>query len=192
MPAARQINAKDFVHDFRSGMTDRQLAEKYRLSPDKLEKVYNKLLEAKAISAAELAGRCVGRPSSPYPQIKSNFRVAVREKLDFPLAIYEKDAPDSRGFVLDVSVRGVGVTGIEAVEGETKILIIPAHEIFHINSIEMEAICRWATAGSMSQEPRGGFEILNLIQGDMEELQMLIRSLPLEDRVAMRKKLSDR
>lgn len=191
MTAPRQISARDFVRDFRSGMSDRQLASKYQLTPDKLERVYGKLLEAKAITAEELEAHRKKPPSCPYPQIKSDFRIAGRDKLDFPLPVYEKSDPEIRGFVLDVSVKGLRVKGIEAAVGETKTLVIPAHEVFHVNAIEMEAVCRWATTEGLSREPMAGFEILNLIQGDMEELQMLIRSLPLEDRVAMRKKLSN-
>jgi hypothetical protein len=171
-------------------MTDEQLAEKYELSSVKLEKIFIKLVEAKALSAFELAARCSGKPSCSYPEIKSNFRVVVREKLDFPLAVFEKDFPETRGLVLDVSTKGVGVKGLDASVGEKKFLIIPAHEVFHVGTIEMEAVCRWTSTVGIESEILAGFEILNLFQGDMEELQMLIRSLPLEDRVAMRKKLS--
>jgi hypothetical protein len=170
-------------------MTDDELAQKYQLTPGKLEFIFNKLLEAKAISAAEIEDRRGGRARGPYPEMPSDFRISVREKLDFPLAVYEKDMPDIRGLLRDISEQGVGVKGIEAAVGDQKTLIIPAHELFHINPIEIEVICRWvATEGSYG-DPVGGFEIVNLIEGSMEDLQMLIRTLPLEDRIAMRKKL---
>jgi len=170
-------------------MTDDELAAKYQLTPGKLEKVFNKLLEAKVLSAAELEDRGLGPERSPYPEMPSDFRITVRERLDFPLAIYEKDIPEIRGVVRDLSERGIGARGIESTVGDIKTLVIPAHELFHVNQLEVEAVCRWTTTEGLSGESVGGFEIVKVIHGDMEELQMLIRSLPLEDRVAMRKKL---
>lgn len=189
MPTSKHISAKEFVSDFRAGMTDDQLAEKYQLTPGNLETVFKKLLEAKAISSAEIEDRRLGRESGPYPEMPSDFRIAIREKLDFPLAIYEKDFPEIRGFVRDISDKGIGVRGVEAAVGDSKTLVIPAHELFHVNQVEIEAICRWMTTESLSGDMVGGFEITDVIQGNMEELQLLIRSLSLEDRVAMRKKV---
>jgi len=189
MATTRQISAKAFVHDLRAGMTDDELAQKYQLTPGKLAFIFNKLVEAKAISAAEIQDRRVGRASGFHPDMPSDFRIEVREKLDFPLAVYEKEMPEFRGLVRDIYEKGVGVKGIQATVGEHKVLVIPAHELFHINPIEIEAICRWVASEGISGDLVGGFEIINLIQGSMEDLQMIIRALPLEDRVAMRKKL---
>jgi len=189
VPTTKSISAREFLRDLRAGMTDEELAAKYQLTPAKLVIVFNKLLEANALSTAELEDRRLGRERGPYPEMPSDFRISVRERLDFPLAIYEKDFPETRGVVRDISEKGIGARGIESKVGDTKTLVIPAHELFHVNLLEVEAVCRWTTTEGLSGESVGGFEIIRVIQGDMEELQMLIRSLPLEDRVAMRKKL---
>ena len=45
----REIKAKDFVNDIRSGMSDSQIRGKYNLSAQGLESAFKKLLEAKAV-----------------------------------------------------------------------------------------------------------------------------------------------
>ncbi len=52
-----RIKAGDAVRDIRSGMTDSQLMEKYGLSAKGLQSLFLKLLEAKAITDAEMNQR---------------------------------------------------------------------------------------------------------------------------------------
>ena len=52
-----RIKARDAVRDIRSGMTDTGLMEKYGLSAKGLQSVFLKLLEAKAITHAEMNQR---------------------------------------------------------------------------------------------------------------------------------------
>ena len=52
-----RIKARDAVRDIRSGMTDSELMEKYGLSAKGLQSVFLKLLEAKAITHAEMNQR---------------------------------------------------------------------------------------------------------------------------------------
>ncbi len=53
-PTKRKIQAKPFVTDLRGGVGDEQLMEKYALSPNQLEKVFQKLLDAGAINEIDL------------------------------------------------------------------------------------------------------------------------------------------
>ena len=50
----RKIKAKPFVRDLRDGMSDGKLMEKYFLSPDQLQKVFQRLVDAGAIDEMEL------------------------------------------------------------------------------------------------------------------------------------------
>jgi hypothetical protein len=50
----RKIKAKPFVRDLRDGMSDGKLMEKYFLSPDQLQKVFQRLVDAGAINEMEL------------------------------------------------------------------------------------------------------------------------------------------
>jgi hypothetical protein len=186
--AKREIKASDFVADLRSGMNERELMEKYGLTNKELEIVFGKLIAAKAIKPSEVKMEPLPSSKTPYPEMPSDFRLSFREQLDFPLPVYEKDFPELRGLVRDVSNKGLGVRGIEVGVGEVKRLVIPAHELFHVNPIEVDATCRWVAQKGISGDLESGFEIIEVLSGSLEDLQMLIRSLPLEDRVAMRKK----
>ncbi len=53
-----RIKAGDAVRDIRSGMTDSELMEKHGLSAKGLQSLFLKLLEAKAITYAEMNQRC--------------------------------------------------------------------------------------------------------------------------------------
>lgn len=53
----RSIKVKDFLQDFRCGMPDRDLMEKYELSTTGLEKFYNMLLDRNIIDYAEFEER---------------------------------------------------------------------------------------------------------------------------------------
>ena len=188
MPGKREIKAREFVVDLRSRMSERELMEKYGLTDEELGIVFRKLIAAKAIQPSEVNAEPVPAAKMPYPEMASDFRISLREQLDFPLPVYEKDFPETRGLVKDVSSKGLGVRGIEVGVGDVKTLVIPAHELFHVNPIEVDATCRWVAQKGISGDVEAGFEIINVLSGSLEELQMLIRSLPLEDRVAMRKK----
>jgi len=162
--------------------------EKYKITIKELEMVFKKLIEVKAIKPSEVKAQSAPAEQLHYPEMHSDFRISLREQLDFPLPVYEKDFPETRGLVKDVSSTGLGMKGIEVGVGEVKTLVIPAHELFHVNQIEVEAKCRWVAKKGISGDLEAGFEIVKVLSGSLEELQMLIRSLPLEDRVAMRKK----
>jgi len=51
------IKAKDFIQDLRSGMDDPTLMDKYNLSQDSLQKVFEKLVDADFINVLELHER---------------------------------------------------------------------------------------------------------------------------------------
>lgn len=53
----RKIKAKEFVKDIRLGMDDPTLMKKYQLSPQKLEEVLEKLVQADFITVLELHER---------------------------------------------------------------------------------------------------------------------------------------
>jgi hypothetical protein len=57
MPTKPKISARDAVRDIRSGMTDSQMMDKYGLSAKGLQSLVLKLLEAKAITPAEIDRR---------------------------------------------------------------------------------------------------------------------------------------
>lgn len=187
MPPTRKINAKEIVKDIRSGMSDEGLMAKFKLQKTGLAVVFDKLVEARVMTAAELQQRFVPRGVDEF--LPAEFRFLPRTDLDFPLPIHDRTDPDVVGVVNDMSDTGVGIRGIRAEVGEVKEFVIPADELFQIAPIEFDAQCRW-----MSEDPAdggylGGFEIVDLLSGSIGDLQMIIQNLTLEDRATMRGRL---
>jgi hypothetical protein len=183
MSPKRTIRAVEIVKDIRAGLTDPELMEKHQLSPDGLQKVFRKLLEAEAIGPDEI----YGRPPSTDEVVDfgASYRIVSRYELDIPLPVFEPDNMDSKGVVKDMCVNGIGIRGIEASVDEIKIFVIPADRLLGIDQVEFEAICRWTKRDKIGGECSSGFEVLNVMRGSLKDLEMIIRSIPLEDRVAL-------
>jgi hypothetical protein len=186
MSPKRRIRAVDMVNDIRSGMTDPELMEKFQLSSSSLQWAFRKLLEAEAISPEEIYGRPPG--TDEIVDFGAAYRIITRYELDIPLSVHELNNTESTGTVKDISVNGVGIRGIEAAVDEIKTFIIPADELFGIERVEFEAICRWVKRDKIEGECSGGFEVLTVMKGNLKDLEMAIRSIPLEDRVALQKR----
>lgn len=186
MSPKRKIRAVDMVNDIRSGRTDPELMEKFQLSSSALQWAFRKLLEAEAISPDEIYGRPPA--SDEIVDFGAAYRIITRYELDIPLPIHELDNNVNRGLVKDISVNGVGIRGIESNVDEIKSFVIPADELFGIERVEFEAICRWVKRAKIEGECSGGFEVLKVMAGNLKDLEMVIRSIPLEDRVALQKR----
>ncbi len=174
MSLRQLISAKDFVQDTRSGMTDAALIEKYNLSPNRLQRIFKKLLDAKAMTADEVAGRCASF-DDPIQQGMQAARLLFRHVVDFVLPIYEEKNPEILGMVLNVTEGGVGLKGIEATIGESKRFVIPADEFFDVARLRFQARCRWVHRETPTGEYLSGFEVTSISTGDLVELKKLIQ-----------------
>lgn len=183
MSSKRTIRAADMVKDIRSGLTDPELMDKHQLSSEGLRNVFRKLLEAEAISPDEIYGR---PPSADeIVDFGASYRIVTRYELDVPLPVHELDNRDIKGVIRDMSVNGVGIRGIDASVDEIKSFVIPAGQFLGVEQVEFEAICRWTRTEKIGGECSSGFEVLNVMKGSLKDLEMVIRSMPLEDRVAL-------
>jgi len=185
MPPVREISGKWFLKDMRSGMSDHELMDKYRLTEKGLAGVFDKLLELKAITLSELQARS---PFYDEPFIPGEFRVTPREDLDFPLPVYDKATPRIKGLVHDITENGVGVRGIPTRVDQLRTFVIPVHEFFRSEPVVFQAKCRWVKEDDDARRFAAGFEFVTVLAGSMEELRSLIRALTLEDRQALRRK----
>ncbi len=168
------ISTKDFVQDTRSGMTDGALIHKYNLSPNRLQRIFKKLLDVKAMTAEELDGRCASLDDNVQSSTKAG-RLLYRHVLDFVLPIYEETKPEMLGMVLNITEGGIGLAGIQARFGETKNFVIPADEFFDVGRARFEARCRWAGNEIRTGEHVSGFEVTSISSGDLAELRKLIQ-----------------
>jgi hypothetical protein len=181
-----KIRAIEMVNDIRSGMTDPELMKKFNLSPGSLQRVFRKLLEAEAISPDEIFWRPPA--TDEIVDFGAAYRILDRYELDITLPVYELNNPDNKGMVKDICVNGVGIRGVEAVVNEIKIFVIPAEKLFGNERVEFDAICRWAKRDKIDGECSSGFEVLTVTRGNLKDLEMAIRRIPLDDRVALQKR----
>src|SRR5271157_1502517 len=116
MSPKREINAKDFVNDLRSGMSDSELRGKYNLSAQGLQSAFKKLLEVKAVRTSEVFGRVSLEDDTVAI---ATTRLLPRDELEFPVPIYlcEGTLPVVRGVIKDITEKGLKVSGIESKVG---------------------------------------------------------------------------
>lgn len=178
MLAERKIKAGDIVRDIRSRMSDADLMEKYQLSAAGLQSLFKQILAGGVMQPFEIYGRA---PSYDHAVILENNRDLPRTTVFFHLPIMRKARADVTGRVQDITEQGLRASGIQADEGETVTLVIPAQDVFMVDTVELEAVCRW-TRSDETGAPVAGFEISRINRGDLPNLIALLKSLPFEDR----------
>jgi uncharacterized protein (DUF433 family) len=169
-PKAR-IKVREFLKDFRSGLTDAVLRQKYDLSRAGLDTLFKRLLDLKAINADEL----FGMPSEARGMAgSSESRKLERYCLDFLCTIYDLDNPELAGTVRDISEKGVGVEGIPSVPGDIMTFVVTPEEFLEVYSFQFRAECRWNRIDENTLSHLAGFRIISISEQDLERLQTLI------------------
>jgi hypothetical protein len=172
----RKISAREFIEDVRNGMTDSELMEKYRLTALGLQSAFTKLVDAGALNPEAIFGRLPDYDSTVGVE---GLRLLQRQYLEFPLPVMDVERSGVSGAVRDISRSGLGIIGIDALVGETRVFMIPADQFFQIEPIVFRAVCRWIKQDQDSMGHAGGFQIVEVSQGDLRQLRKLIQSLTL-------------
>jgi hypothetical protein len=182
MALQREIRAKEILWDIRRGLTNAELMEKYKLTPKGLTSAFKKLVAARVLTEESIEGRWpyVLDPGPNF--VETPTRQVTREKLDFPIPIYNSDDPSIRGVLSDVSESGLGVTGLSAREGEEMTLVVPVNDLFNADQFVVRAKCRWARGQGRAKEPHAGFQVAPESKPALDKLCRLIQSLTFEDR----------
>ncbi len=178
MAAERTINAGHIVRDIRDGMTDSELMEKYRLSARGLQSLFRQVLEAKILQPYELYGRY---PTYDHSVGLENLRAVPRHVVYLPLPVYERGHPEIMGTVLDVSDRGLKIRDILSHAGEVKELVIPRDRLSLGESVEFRAACRWTSTDPTGGPCFAGFEVLEVLKGDLDQLIGSVQAQTFQD-----------
>ncbi|MBI4964729.1 MAG: PilZ domain-containing protein [Desulfomonile tiedjei] len=169
-----KVNVKDFLKDFRKGLTDGDLTEVYGLSRAALHLLYNRLLELKAIVPEELLGSEFFLAEAVA---RGNRRDLERYCLDFELVVVEAGDPTLKGTVKDISETGIRLAGIKAFPGDILTLVVHPDSFLEVNSFRFRAECRWSdTLGGVYVT---GLRIIELSEADCKEIRKLIPLLEL-------------
>jgi hypothetical protein len=168
----RQIGLRNFINDIRRGLTRIDLTDKYGLTSRELHRAFGKLVEVGAVAVSELPEKL---PSQYVTLAQDNIRDLFRQEIDFELPVYEATEPDVFGKIRDITLEGVGLTGVKARVGEVKRFVALGDYFGAVGPFEFEAKCRWFKRGTSERGYFSGFQITDISEEDIRELRKLIR-----------------
>jgi len=171
MESKKEVRARAIVKDLRSGAGSAEIMEKYRLSEKGFRSVLRKLVMAKFLNRSE-----VKRFDGKFPGLfVGDLRLAPRKAIKFPLLICDAKEPAAKGFVKNISKKGLAVEGFGPKVGEVKVLKVLSSELAECSTFVFEAMCVWSEdAGTEESEPVAGFEITSISNSALDELLKLI------------------
>jgi hypothetical protein len=175
-PSKRRIPARDVVRDIRHGAGTSELMKKYSLSANGLQKVLNQLADTKMIHVSELPAELL---TFFRAAVSSDTRREERHCIDFDLPVWDARYPQTKGQVLDITERGIGILGLPATIDEAKALVIYSEEFLEIEPFTVVAVCRWVKRAEDTGEYVSGFQVSKIHEEDLEELRKLIQLLTL-------------
>ncbi len=174
MRRKRKISATQVVRDIRSGITQEELQEKYKIALHRVEKLFKRLVAANAVTESELADR--------YPSYKKaiagiNQSRNRRVLLPFELIVYDI-ATSSIGLLRDISETGIRVAGINCSVGGERTFQLPVDIFMEADPVLMVAKCQWAKVrGKTTKYATAGFEITDISDDDRKVLKTFVELL---------------
>lgn len=178
MSEKRHVRTGDIINDIRSGMADHELMAKYGLSVKGLQRAFEKLIELKAIAKSEIDDRFPTAADSIHFE---NMRELPRHFAVIPIPIHELGGyADEPGKLRDVTEKGVGVAGIKAKVGETKVFAIYPNEFVSVSPFSFKAVCRWVEERDFG-DFIAGFAITEISDDALVTLRQLISELTFGD-----------
>jgi hypothetical protein len=172
MTFVQRAEIDEFVNDLRSGLTDYELMEKYGLSARGLRRAIEKLIDADIVKISEVYHRPVFYDDSFDSDSRRQY---PRHYLALLLPICDAENPEAKGWLTDVTERGIGIMGIRASVGEKKAFVLQPGKFSEVDEIRFEAVCHWAEGDDPDASPVAGFEISRISDRDLKELKKFIR-----------------
>ena len=146
--------------------------DKYGVTSRRLNRAFRKLVEFGAVTVAELPAKL----QCQYATLaQDNIRDLFRHDIDFALPVYEARQPEILGTIRNITLEGVGLTGVKAKVGELKRLVTLGDPFGAAKPFEFEAKCRWFKRESAPKDYVSGYQITRISKRDLQELEALIR-----------------
>jgi PilZ domain len=171
MESKKELKALAIVRDLRSGSGSADIMKKYKLSEKGLRSVLRKLVMAKLVLRSE-----VERFHDVLPELfVGDLRLSMRKRIKFPLLVCDSSDETSKGFVKDISRKGVAIEGFEPEVGEVKGFKVLSSELVETNTFVFEAKCVWKEKPEDDdKEPVAGFEIISISDPALAELEKVL------------------
>jgi hypothetical protein len=157
--------------DMEAGLGDVLIMEKHKISPEALLAIRNKLRQSGRLRSQWSPK---GRDSSFASLRLTQKRAQPRRHVFYDVTVQDALRPDQRGFVNDITVTGVQVTGLPSRVEESRKLIIRSEMFTHDVPVVFEALCRWAGRLPDSGVPLAGYLITRISDQHTRALRQLI------------------
>lgn len=173
MPGKNKIRIKvaDIVHDIRSGLAEYDIMIKYGLSSHGLQSAFRQLIAAKLITYDEICGRS---PEFDDTCELVDGRRAPRNYVVFELPVVDANDATNRGWVRDVTEKGLKVSGLKTSQGSIMRLLIMPEDFEDFEPFSLEARCEWVSDADRPRKCQAGFQITDISSKSMDELRKLI------------------
>jgi hypothetical protein len=168
--------AKRMLDDIRQGITEAELRVKYGVGFGDVEAAVGQLLDAASIENQDEDHS--GKDVSSGHILDQ--RRAARVTALLPVAVYDVEDAELKGFIADISEIGLRVVGASCTVGEVKTFMLPTEVISEVEGLMFEATCRWVAPHMPSGTTIAGFEITGIADEDMRHLKKLVQLLKFE------------
>jgi len=180
MSPKNEDEVDQIISDIRSDLTDFELMRKHHISAKELRRILGELCESGILTKSSVYLRPVFYDDTM--DVEAN-RQSPRQNLTRLLPIYEADYPENKGWLIDLSETGFGVSGIDVVSGQTLNLTILPEDLSQVELISVKAECIWTRSLHPEAQPISGFRITSISDQNQEELRKLVRVLVIYDGV---------
>jgi uncharacterized protein (DUF433 family) len=167
-----KVGASAIVRDIQAGLSQTELMGKHRLSFRGLQSALWKLVQAGALTWAEVLNAFPDADTSVAPHRK---RQRTRSYPILSVRAYEEANPSNKGKVKDLSERGIGVSGIITEVAQYKALVVVPDGCMNLKPFKVQGECRWFCASVGFQPCAAGFEITAMDVHGLERLQELVQ-----------------
>jgi hypothetical protein len=182
-PWKRKISVTQVVRDIRSGASEQELREKYKIAPHRVAKLFKRIVATGVVGESELAERFPAHKAAIFSIYQDRERRAV---LAVQLIAYDITS-STIALVRDISETGLRVAGIDCSVDEERTFQVPMEPVMQVDPLLIVAKCKWVKArGKIMKYSTAGFEITALSERDGLVLKTLVQSLSIHKSSGLR------
>jgi hypothetical protein len=170
----QETRLEEFINDVQVGITDSDLIGKYRISAKVLKTLFNRLLDERKVTGAELYWRPLMCDESAEQESR---RVLPRYLVASLIPVHYEENPAVKGWVFDLNEKGMRICGLAGIPGESRRLVFSVRETNRIKEIIADAECRWFLQESAGAQSMAGFVITQIAEENLGALRELIRRM---------------
>ena len=127
-------------------------------------------LEKGSENVLELAGKNISLENSN----STNTRVLDRKRVYIDLPAHDANRSHRKGFVIDITSRGIGLKKIHTTPGDVIQWVICADEHFPVERFSFVAKCKWTSIDPFNNDPLSGFQIIRISPEDSAKLRKFL------------------